>query len=161
MTLSATLTNGLNRMNEYARRAGLGTLLAGLEGGSAGMLRKATITVAKSAFTDGLAAVGTYSTGVTIPAKATFLYTAVEAVTAFSGDTSAVLIAGDGTDTDRYNTGTLNVFATAAGGVAAGDPSGVKYHAVAKEIVLTVTSAADFTNVAAGGSVTISFFWLV
>lgn len=120
---------------------------------------KKPITVARSAFTDGGATVGTYLTGVVIPVGATFLYSAIRAVTGFIGDTSAVLTIGDGTDVDRYNTGTPNVFVTAANGVDAGAPSGVKYHDTQKEIKLTVTSGADFTNVSAG-SLTIDFVWL-
>lgn len=117
-------------------------------------------TVARSAFTDGGSTSGTYTlTAGTIPVGATVLGSAVTAITGFTGDTSAVLIIGDGTDTDRYNTGTINVFTTAAGGIDAGLPSGLRYHPAAKSIVLTVTSAADFTNVSAG-SVTVEVYYL-
>jgi hypothetical protein len=127
--------------------------LGGLE------LVKKTITVARAAFTDGGSTAGTYLTGIVIPAGATFLYSAIRAVTGFAGDTSAVLTIGDGSDVDRYNTGTPNVFATAANGVDAGVPSGVKYHTAEKEVKLTITSGADFTNVSAG-SVTIDLVYL-
>jgi len=125
-----------------------------------GSLVKLTETVAYDAFTDGGAAVGTYDLTVgTIPAGATFLYSAVTAVTGFAGDTSAVLTIGDGTDVDRYNTSTINVFATAANGVAAGAPSGTVYHAAEKTPKLTVTTASDFTSVSAG-SVTVELYYL-
>jgi hypothetical protein len=125
-----------------------------------GPIVKLTQTVGFADFTDGLGTSGTIDLTVgTIPAGATFLYSAVTAVTGFAGDTSAVLIIGDGTDHDRYNTGTINVFATAAAGVAAGAPSGVVYHDAAKTVKLTVTGAADFTSINAG-SVTVELYYL-
>lgn len=125
-----------------------------------GPIVKLAETVAYSAFTDGGAAVGTYNLTVgQIPIGATFLYSAVTSVTGFAGDTSAALTIGDGTDVDRYNTSTINVFANAANGVAAGDPSGVRYHDTAKTVTLTVTTAADFTSVNAG-SVTVELYYL-
>ena len=117
-------------------------------------------TVAYSAFTDGGSTVGTYAVTVgTIPAGATFQYAAVTAITGFAGDTTAVLTIGDGTDVDRYNTSTANVFATAANGISCGAPSGVVYHAAAKTVTLTVTAATDFTSVSAG-SVTVELYYL-
>lgn len=123
-------------------------------------LNKFSETVAYTAFTDGGATAGTYDiTAGTIPIGATFLYAAVPALTGFAGDTSAVLTIGDGTDADRYNTGTPDVFTTAANGIAVGAPSGILYHDAAATITLTVTSAVDFTSVSAG-SVTVEFFYL-
>jgi len=117
-------------------------------------------TVGYAAFTDGGEDKGTYDITVgTIPAGATFLYAAVTAITGFAGDTSAVLTFGDGTDVDRYNTGTANVFTTAANGIACGAPSGVLYHAAAKTVTLTVTTAADWGSVSAG-SVTVKLYYL-
>lgn len=125
-----------------------------------GSVAKITETVAYDDFTDGGAAVGTYDlTAGTIPAGATFLYAAVTAVTGFAGDTSAVMTIGDGTDVDRYNTSTINVFATAANGISAGDPSGTRYHTAAATVTLTVTTASDFTSVSAG-SVTVELYYL-
>ena len=125
-----------------------------------GPLVKLTETVAYDAFTDGGSTAGTYDITVgTIPVGATFLYAAVTAVTGFAGDTSAVLTIGDGTDADRYNTGTPNVFATAAAGVAVGAPSGTLYHAAAATVTLTVTTAADFSSVSAG-SLTVELYYL-
>ncbi len=125
-----------------------------------GPIVKLTETVAYGAFTDGGATAGTYDITVgTVPVGATFLYSALTAVTGFAGDTSAVLTIGDGTDADRYNTGTPDVFTTAAGGVSVGVASGTVYHDAAKTITLTVTSAADFTSVNAG-SLTLEFYYL-
>lgn len=152
----------LDNMNEASRLAGgLGTIVNGLEGGTTGNLREINQTVLFSEFTDGGAAVGTFTlTDGTIPAKATVLASAVTAVVGFTGDTSAVLTIGDGTDVDRYNTGTINVFATAADGIATGAVSGVAYHAAGKSVVLTVTSATDFGAVEAG-SVTVRITYLL
>jgi hypothetical protein len=153
-------------MNTYIARKGEpvefeSVAVNGLDGvTTVGPLVKLEETVAFDAFTDGGAAVGTYDITVgTIPAGATFLYAAVTAITGFAGDTSAVLTIGDGTDVDRYNTSTANVFATAADGIACGAPSGVLYHAAAKTPKLTITTNADFTSVSAG-SVTVELYYL-
>jgi hypothetical protein len=122
-------------------------------------LYKISETAGYAAFTDGGAAVGTYDLANDIPIGATFLYAAVTAVTGFAGDTSAALTIGDGTDVDRYNASTIDVFTTAANGVAAGAPSGVLYHDAAKTPKLTITTAADWGSVTAG-SVTVELFYL-
>lgn len=124
-----------------------------------GPLVKITETVSYDDFTDGGAAVGTYDLTVGIPVGATFLTAAVPAVTGFAGDTSAVLTIGDGTDADRYNTGTPSVFSTAANGVSVGAPSGTTYHATAATVRLTVTTDSDFTSVTAG-SLTVALYYL-
>jgi len=155
LTLSDTLTvTGATTLN--------GGITAGATAGvtTFGPLVKLTETVAFGDFTDGGATVGTFDLTVgTIPAGAYFLGASVTAVTGFAGDTSAALTIGDGTDVDRYNTSTVDVFTTAANGVAAGAPSGVRYHDAAKTVKLTITTAADFTSVSAG-SVTVELFYL-
>jgi len=109
-------------------------------------------------FTDGGAAVGTKVLSATIPKDAVFLEAQVKVPAAFAGDTSAVLIIGDGSDTDRYNTGTPSVFAAAANGVAMGLPSGAKVHTAAVTPTLTVTTAADWGDVT-GGQLVITLFY--
>ena len=116
-------------------------------------------TVAFGAFTDGGGASGTYALQTTIPAGARFLNSLVSGITGFAGDTSAVLIIGDGTDTDRYNTGTPSVFVTAAAGVDLGAPSGTAWHAAAKTPTLTITSGSDWGLVTAG-ALTVTLFYL-
>lgn len=162
MALTALQISQLNKMNEAARKAGLGTLLAQLEAGTAGNLRQFSQTVTFDEFTDGGAALGTFLiTAGTIPVGATFLVAQLEAVTGFIGDTSAVITLGNASgDVDRYNTGTPSVFTTAADGVALGAPSGITYHATAGAITVFVTSATDFTNVSAG-SLTLRFYYIV
>lgn len=103
-----------------------------------------------SQFTDGAGASGTYTlTNGTIPAGATVLNCNVYDVTGFTGTTTCVLTVGDGTDVDRYNTGTPSIFATAAV-VPMGAPSGTTYHSGAKSIVLTATEDNDWGDVTAG-----------
>lgn len=165
MALTTLQKTQLNNSNEAMQRAQVGTLLGNLESavlgeGTSGIMRKYTQTVLFSQFTDGGAAVGTFDLSVSIPAKATFMYSAITAITGFTGNVSAVMTIGDGTDVDRYNTGTPSVFATAANGVAAGIPSGVVYHDTAKTPKLTVTTSSDFTAVNAG-AVTVSLYYLV
>jgi hypothetical protein len=103
-----------------------------------------------SAFTDGGSTVGTFALTDPIPAGAFVLEVEVDVVAGFANDTSAVLTIGDGTDVDRFNTGTPSVFATAATGIAVGRPSGRGYCATAATVTLTVTTNADFTSVNAG-----------
>ncbi len=115
-------------------------------------------TVLFSQLTDGAGASGTLALSHTIPAGAVYLRTLITAITGWTGGASAVMILGDGTDTDRYNTGTPDLFTTAAQGVDAGAPSGTAWHTTAKTPVLTVTEAADFGLITAG-AVTLTLFY--
>lgn len=128
-------------------------------GSGQAVFQKISQTVAYDAFTDGGSTSGTFDLTDTIPVGATVLACALTALTGFTGDTSAVLIVGDGTDTDRYMTGTPSVFTTAANGLDLGVPSGARYHAAAKTVTLTVTSGSDFTSVSAG-SLTIEIYYM-
>lgn len=119
-----------------------------------------TNTVLKSAFTDGGATVGTFVMAGVVPAGAILLGSKVLVNVGFSGDTSAALIIGDGSDTDRYNTSTIDIFTTAATGVQSGIPSGNRLITTANSPTLTVTSTADFTNVSALGSITVSLYYI-
>ncbi len=115
-------------------------------------------TILKSAFTDGGGTSGTYvMTTDTLPAGARVTHSRVVANAAYSGDTSAVITIGDGSDVDRYNTGTPSIFTT--GEKDMGDPSGVKIHLTAVTPTITVTSAADFTNISAAGSITVEIWF--
>jgi len=99
--------------------------------------------VTVSQFTDGGGTSGTKTLANDIPIYAVYDFTTVTDVTGFAGDVSATLTIGDGTDVDRYNTGTPSVFATAAG-IDIGVPSGTKYHSAAKTPTLTITTGSDF-----------------
>jgi hypothetical protein len=83
-------------------------------------------TVAVSQFTDGGSTSGTYQMAGSLPAGAIVLGSKFGPITGFAGDTTATLVVGDGSDVDRYNTGTPSVFATAAVGIDCGVPSGLK-----------------------------------
>lgn len=107
-------------------------------------------TVTYSQFTDGGAAVGTLVLTYGIPVGATVVRSFVQALTGFTGDTSCTLTIGDGTDADRYMTGTPSIFTTAAGETDLGAVSGVAYHDAAKSIVLTATGGSDWTAITAG-----------
>ena len=110
--------------------------------------------------TDGGSAIGTFALSLSIPKGAIVLQSFVDAVVEFAGDTSATIQIGDGTDADRYSTGTPDVFST-ADHIAAGAVSGTAYHAAAKTVTVTITSAADFTAVVTDGSgtVTVTIFY--
>ena len=110
-------------------------------------------------FTDGGAAVGTILFAGSLPAGAVVLGTKVLVTAGFAGDTSAVLTIGDGSDVDRYNTGTPDVFATAAAGVESGVPSGSILLTAANSPTLTVTTNADFTSVSAG-ALTVAIYFI-
>lgn len=112
-----------------------------------------------SEFTDGGAAVGTLTMTGSVPVGAVLLGSKVIVNSGFVGDTSAVLTIGDGSDVDRYNTSTMNIFATATTGVQTNVPSGSKLITTANQPVLTVTSGADFTNVSAG-SITVAIYYI-
>lgn len=116
-------------------------------------------TVALADFTDGGAAVGTYTMSHTIPVGALFYRAVVVNVTGFAGDTSAVLTVGDGTDVDRYNATTVNVFADAVA-LDGGVPSGTLVHTAAKTPVLTVTAGSDWGAVTAG-QMTVKLFYFL
>lgn len=116
-------------------------------------------SVAYTDFTDGGSTVGTLNLTASIPAGAVFVQSLITAIVGFTGDTSATITIGDGSDVDRYNTGTPSVFTTAAAGVDLGVPSGTKWHTAAATPKLTVTSNADFTSVAAGSAL-ITLVWI-
>lgn len=128
-------------------------------GSLAGTARLGSIqqTVAFGDFTDGGGASGTIVLNDTIPVGALAVQSLIDDVTGFAGDTSAVTTIGDGTDVDRYNTGTPNVFATATA-IAAGAVSGTALHTTAASVTVTVTSGADFGAVTAG-EMTITIFY--
>lgn len=106
-------------------------------------------TVSRSQFTDGGGTTGTYVLKTQIPLGAYFIQSKILNVTGFIGNVSATLKIGDGSDDDRYNTGTPSVFTTDTS-VDAGVPSGTKYHDAAQSVTLTVTGNSDFTLITAG-----------
>lgn len=124
-----------------------------------GYVEELTETFLASAFTDGGSTSGTKVFANAVPAGAVLLGSKVVVNAGFAGDVSAAMIIGDGSDTDRYNTSTIDVFTTAATGVQSGVPSGTKLVTTANRPTLTVTSATDFTNVSAG-EVTVAIYFI-
>lgn len=111
-----------------------------------------------SDFTDGGSTTGTVTLGVTIPAGAVFAQSLLTELTGAVGDSTATIQVGDGTDVDRYSTGTPSVSADSTAGADLGAPSGTKFHATAKTPVITVTEDDDFTDITAL-AFTITLFW--
>jgi len=163
MALTATQIAQLNRAMKANQNASVGTLLALLDNvpnaASLGAMNKVSQAVTYDEFTDGGGAVGTLDLDDAIPAGASFLLGNLLAVVGFAGDVSAALTVGDGTDVDRYNASTIDVFSAIAGGVGLGEPSGTIYHAAEKTVTLTITVDADWGSVTAGGF-TIELFYL-
>jgi len=136
--------------------------LFGAAGGSTGGLKKYRQVCPVTAFTDGGGASGTLVLGLTIPAGAVYARTLLSGLVGFAGDVSAVGTLGDGSDVDRYNTGTPNLFTTAPQGVDAGVPSGTLFHnAAIATVTLTVTTSSDFTLCKSNGlgSVVVTMFY--
>jgi hypothetical protein len=118
--------------------------------------------VTVSQFTDGGSTSGTYALKTTIPIGAWIQQTILQDVVGFAGDTTATLTVGDGSDVDRYNTGTPSVFTT-ANAIDMGVPSGTKIHVAAATVTLTVTTGSDFglTVTNGNGALTIKIFYLI
>ena len=115
-------------------------------------------SVAFGDFTDGGSTSGTLVMNDAIPVGAIIMGAGVLVSAGFAGDTTATLQIGDGSDVDRYSTGTPSIFATAATGIQPGVPSGTKYVVTANTPTLTVTGTADFTSVSAGAMVVSIYF---
>jgi hypothetical protein len=127
--------------------------------GALGGLHVLAETFTRAQMTDGGATTGTFVFAETIPVGAVVLRTLYKGITGFTGDTSAVLTIGDGSDVDRYNTGTPNVFITDTS-VDAGAVSGTAYHDAAATVTATITSGSDFALVTAG-RVSVFIFYLL
>jgi hypothetical protein len=121
-------------------------------------VRKISQTVLASEFTDGGGAAGTKALTTQIPAGAVFLYSVGTVNVAFSGDTTAVVMLGDGSDVDRYNTGTPSVLTT--GAKELGAPSGNRFHPAAATVTVTITGGLDFGAVNPLGSLTVDLYYL-
>jgi len=136
--------------------AGVVTIAAGAVEGSMLAVPKVSVqteSLTAVSMTDGGSTVATKVLAMSIPKGAVLLGIKVLVSAGFAGDTSAAVTIGDGSDVDRYMTGTPNAFATAADGLEFGVPSGAKLLTAANTPTVTITSAADATNMIAGGGV--------
>lgn len=122
-----------------------------------------TETCPVASFVDGGGTTGELVLATTIPAGSVFLYSIVNNIVGFAGDTTATFTIGDGSDVDRYNTGTPDCFTTAADGVDVGAPSGTVWHtADIATVTVTITGASDFGLIAAEGNGTmdVTLAWI-
>lgn len=111
-----------------------------------GIIRR-TLTLAD--FTDGGSASGTAVLGPTIPSGAVVERCHARVGIAFDASSTAVITVGDGSDADRYNTGTPSVATT--GPKDMGVPSGAAFHATAvSTVTVTITEDDDFTDLTTG-----------
>jgi hypothetical protein len=102
-----------------------------------------------SEFTDGGGATGTLVLNATIPAGAYFERSRLFNNAAAEGESTLTIQIGDGTDVDRYTTGTPSV-AAAAAALDLGAPSGTAAHAAAiSTVTVTLTEDDDFTDITA------------
>lgn len=108
--------------------------------------------------TDGGSAIATFDLTHSIPAGSVFVRSTIHALTGFAGDTTATIQIGDGSDADRYTTGTPSVFTTAAAGVDLGGPAGTAWHDAAKTPKVTITAGSEWGDVT-GGAVTVTLFY--
>lgn len=125
-----------------------GNITVGNVGGY--MVRTIAFNLDYDDFTTAGGAVGTATLSTLIPAGARYLDTLITSVTGFTGNSSAGLRIGDGSDADRYNTGTINIFTTAATGVDAGTPSGARYHTTAGTPTFIANGSSSYGSVTAG-----------
>lgn len=115
--------------------------------------------VTRASMTDGGGTSGTKDLTATLPAGAVVLAWKAVVATGFTGDTSATMIVGVSGDTDRFSdVNTPSVFAAGTVGARPQDEAlnGID---AAVTVRVTITSAADFTNVAAG-SLTLTIYYL-
>lgn len=129
---------------------------------SIGLVGVLSETVPVASFIDNADATGEYAMVGSLPKGAVVVGTKILVPGAFAGDTTAVVTVGDGTDVDRYMTGTPSVFAALPDGVEAGVPSGDKLLTAENNPVITVTGAADFTSIATddGGIITVEIMYI-
>jgi len=119
-------------------------------------IRKVGQWVDYSDFIDGAGVSGTLALSKVIPAGSFVFGSKVKVVTGFTGDTTAVLDIGDGSDDDLFSQTTHNILAAAsnlvegADGAAAGSERGIVPIASDATVTLTVTGASDFSLISAG-----------
>jgi hypothetical protein len=98
-------------------------------------------------FTDSTGTTGTKSLNATLPVGAYYDKAYVDAVTGFTGDTTATIQISGGisvtADVDGYTTGTPSVFTTAST-VTVGVPSGVRTVETAGIPLVTITKGSDW-----------------
>jgi len=121
-------------------------------------------TVTYASFTDGGSTAGTLSLTPTLPLGAIPIAWRAVVSAGFTGDTSATLLVGVSGDTDKFSASDgQNIFAAGTyGDSALGEAVGCDAINAAQTVLLTLTSASDFTSVvtAANGSMVIKIYYL-
>jgi hypothetical protein len=124
---------------------------------SAGMsIRKVSQDVLYSEFTDGGGADGTLALRITIPAGSFVIGSKVNVKTGFTGDTTAVMNIGDGSDDDKFSFTTHNIFTAAdnlleqADAGSAGTDAGFALVTSDATVTLTASGGSDWGAVSAG-----------
>ena len=158
----------LDRGKVYAESGGfVGDLIGDVTGDVTGNVNSVGIhkiveTVALADFTDEEDATGTAELSTDIPIGAVVLSCHITALTGFSSESdtaTATVTIGDGTDVDRYMTGTPSVIDDAANGLSLGAVSGVAYHAAAKTPTIILTEDSDFGQFETG-SMTVEIIYV-
>ena len=165
----------LSKLSSPLYQQPFGVALSGLASGTTGIVavkvHRETVgapqieeiiqTFARAAMTDGGGTSGYIDLTVQLPAGAVPLGWKALCNLGFTGDTSAVVMVGINGDTDRFSADTSgSVFATnALVGSLPIAADGCKSIAAAVAMRLTITSAADFTNVVAG-NLTIHVYYM-
>jgi hypothetical protein len=133
-------------------------LALGGNGGGYGCINQ---TIAYDDFTDGGGLVGTLILNEGIPDGAVVQRSLLHSLTGFTGgaNTTATAQIGDGTDADRYTTGTPDVYTSNASGADLGVPSGTVFHDDEKDVTVTVTVDNDWGTIAAGEATVAVCYW--
>lgn len=115
-------------------------------------VKVAEYTLTHAALTAG-ATSQAINTGLEIPKGCVALRSFIDNVVGFTGgsNASATITIGDGSDVDRYNTGTPNIFVT-ADTIDAGVVSGTAWHTAAVPLTLTVATSVNVNLVTAGSA---------
>ncbi len=136
----------------------IGNVVEQMELNHVGMgIRKVAQLVKYSDFTDSAGVTGTLVLDKKIPAGSLVIGSKVTVKTGFTGDSSAVMDIGDGSDADLFSYTTHSVFTAARNlmegcdSAAAGNTgTGIVPISTATSVTLTVTSGSAFASVTAG-----------
>jgi hypothetical protein len=133
-------------------------LAIGGDGGGLGCINQ---TFAYDDFVDGGGVVGTLVLDEGIPDGAVVQRSVLHSLTGFTGgaNSTATVQIGDGTDADRYTTGTPDISTTNASGVDLGVPSGTVWHDDEKDVTVTATVDNDWSTIAAGEATVVICYW--
>lgn len=116
--------------------------------------------ITRAQMTDGGGTSGTFVLTQGIPQGAFVLRCTLLNVTGFTGNTSAVIVVGDGSDVDRYSLASAPSVFTTANAIDLGAPSGTQIHTAAATVTVTITGGTDFTNITAG-ALTLRIFYMI